>query len=78
MVEQTPGNQNLDAINSIDCLVDAIAGIATQQLPQTTTMLRPVLTNTRVFDGENERFELFEDLFHTMLKMQPEMTADEH
>ena len=24
--------------------------------------------------GKNEKFELFEDLFHTMLKMQPEMT----
>ena len=26
------------------------------------------------FDGNNEKFELFEDLFHTMMKMQPEMT----
>ena len=33
----------------------------------------PVSTNTLIFDGKNEKFELFEDLFHTMLKMQPEM-----
>ena len=37
-------------------------------------MLKPVSTNTLIIDGKNEKFELFEDLFHTMLKMQPEMT----
>ena len=74
MVEQTPRNQNLDANNSINRLADAIAGIATQQRPQAATMLKPVSTNTLIFDGKNEKFELFEDLFHTMLKMQPEMT----
>ena len=26
------------------------------------------------FDGKSEKFELFEDLFHTMIKMQPAMT----
>ena len=74
VVEQTPGNQNSDANNSINRLADAIAGIATQQRPQAATMLKPVSTNTLIFDGKNEKFELFEDLFHTMLKMQPEMT----
>ena len=74
VVEQTPRNQNLDANNSINRLVDAIAGITTQQRPQAATMLKPVSTNTLIFDGKNEKFELFEDLFHTMLKMQPEMT----
>ena len=74
MVEQTPRNQNSDANNSINRLADAIAGIATQQRPQAATMLTPVSTNTIIFDGKNEKFELFEDLFHTMLKMQPEMT----
>ena len=74
MVEQTPRNQNPDANNSINRLADAIAGIATQQRPQAATMLKPVSTNTLIFDGKNEKFELFEDLFHTMLKMQPEMT----
>ena len=37
-------------------------------------MLKPVSTDTLIFDGKNEKFELFEDLFQTMLKMQPEMT----
>ena len=74
VVEQTPTNQNLEANNSINRLADAIAGFTTQQRPQAATMLKPVSTNTLIFDGKNEKFELFEDLFHTMLKMQPEMT----
>ena len=74
VVEQTPINQNLDANNSINRLADAIAGITTQQKPQAATMLKPVSTSTLIFDGKNEKLELFEDLFHTMLKMQPEMT----
>ena len=74
VVEQTPRNQNLDANISFNRLADAITGIATQQRPQAATMLKPVSTNTLIFDGKNEKFELFEDLFHTMLKMQPEMT----
>ena len=74
VVEQIPRNQNSDANNSINRLADAIAGIATQQRLQAATMLKPLSTNTLIFDGKNEKFELFEDLFHTMLKMQPEMT----
>ena len=74
MVEQTPRNQNSDANNSINRLVDTIAGIATQQRPQAATMLKPVSTSTLIIDGNNEKFELFEDLFHTKLKMQPEVT----
>ena len=74
MVEQTPRNQNSDANNSINRLVDEIAGIATQQRPQAATMLKPVSTKTLIFDGKNKKFELFEELFHIMLKMQPEMT----
>ena len=37
-------------------------------------MLKPVSTSTITVDGKNEKFELFEDLFSTILKMQPEMT----
>ena len=37
-------------------------------------MLKPVSTNTLIFNGKKEKFELSEDLFHTMLKMQPKMT----
>ena len=39
-----------------------------------TLMVRPVSTTTLTFDGKSEKFELFEDLFHTMIKMQPDMT----
>ena len=74
VVQQTPTNQDLNANNSINRLADAIAGITTQQRPQAAPMLKPVCTNTLIFDGKNEKFELFEDLFHTMLKMQPEIT----
>ena len=74
VVEQTPRNQNSGASNSINRLVDAIAGMATQQRPQPATMLKPVSTNTLIFDGKNEKFQLFENLFRTMLKMQSEKT----
>ena len=74
VIEQTPRNQNSDANNSINRPADAIARIATQQRPQAAILLKPVSTNTLIFDGKNEKFELFEDLFHTMLRMQPEMT----
>ena len=74
MVEQSPRNQNFDANSSINRLVGAISGIAIQLSPQAATMLKPVSTNILTFDGKKEKFELFENLFHTMLKMQPEMT----
>ena len=37
-------------------------------------MLTPVSTNTFIFHGKNEKFDLFQVLFETMLKMQPDMT----
>ena len=74
LVEQTPRNQNSNVNNSINRPADTIAGIATQQRPQAATMLKPVSPNTLIFDGKIDKFELFEDLFHTMLKKQPEMT----
>ena len=36
--------------------------------------IRPVQTTPMTFDGKSQKFELFEDLFHTMIKMQPAMT----
>ena len=39
-----------------------------------TLMVRPVNTTTLTIDDKSEKFELFEDLFHTMIKMQPDMT----
>ena len=74
MFQHTLQSQNSDSNNSINRLSEAIAGIATEQRPQGATMLKPVSTNTLIFDGKNEISEIFEDLFHTMLKMQPEMS----
>ena len=37
-----------------------------------TLMVRPVSTTTLTFDGKPEKLEFFEDLFHTMIKMQPD------
>ena len=37
-------------------------------------IIRPVNSNPMTFDGKCEKFELFEDLFHTMIKMQPDMS----
>ena len=36
--------------------------------------IRPVNSNKMTFHGKSEKCELFEDLFHTMIKMQPEMS----
>ena len=54
-------------------LVDVLTSM---QIRPTSLQLtiRPVNSNTLTFDGKSEKFELFEDLFHTMIKMQPEMS----
>ena len=52
-------------------LVDVLVNL--QNKPQSMT-IRPVQTTPMTFDGKSEKFELFEDLFHTMIKMQPTMT----
>ena len=52
-------------------LADVLVNL--QNKPQTMT-IRPVQTTPMTFDGKGEKFELFEDLFHTMIKMQPAMT----
>ena len=70
-VQETPSqNTPSDPINR---LAEAIAGIHSRPSAQ-TLMVRPVSTTTLTFDGKSEKFELFEDLFHTMIKMQPDMT----
>ena len=63
MVEQTPRNQNSDANNSINRVAAAIAGIATQQRPQAATMLKPVSTNTLIFDGKTRSLNFFKTYF---------------
>ena len=52
-------------------LADVLVNL--QNKPQSMT-IRPVQTTPMTFDGKGENFELFEDLFHTMIKMQPTMT----
>ena len=52
-------------------LADVLVNL--QNKPQSMTT-RPVQTTPMTFDGKSEKFELFEDLFHTMIKMQPAMT----
>ena len=75
IVGHTPKDHNTDSTNSISCLclAEAVARSASQQRPQAAIMLKSVSTNTLIFDGKTEKFELFADLFHTMLEIQPEM-----
>ena len=73
-VEHSPMNQNSDSNNSINCLAEAITRIATQQPPQAAAMLKQVSSNTLMFNGKNKGSEIFEDVYHSMFKMQPEMT----
>ena len=69
-VQGTSANDNSDPIRR---LADMLVEMNSKLSPQ-TLMVRPVSTTTLTFDGKSEKFELFEDLFHTMIKMQPEMT----
>ena len=65
-----PSETPIDPINR---LADVIMGMSNKPSAQ-TLMVRPVSTTTLTFDGKSEKFELSEDLFHTMIKMQPDMT----
>ena len=60
-------------IDPINRVADVIMGMNNKPSAQ-TLMVRPVSTTTLTFDGKSKKFELFEDLFHTMIKMQPNMT----
>ena len=57
-----------DPLNS---LADVLVNL--QNKLQSIT-IRPVQTTPMTFDGKSKKFELFEELFHTMIKMQPTMT----
>ena len=54
-------------------LADVLVNMQNRPNTNTPLTIRPVNTTTMTFDGKSEKFELFEDLFHTMIKMQPEM-----
>ena len=60
-------------IDPINIFADVTMGMNNKSSAQ-TLMVRPVSTTTITFDGKSEKFELFEDLFHSMIKMQPDMT----
>ena len=60
-------------IDPINRLADVIMGMNNKPSAQ-TLMVRPVNTTTLTFDGKSEKFELLEDIFHTMIKMQPDMS----
>ena len=78
LLEQTPQRQNSDSGNALNRLVEANAGVASQQGTQRSSALfKPTTTNTLTFDGKNEKFELFEDLFQTMLKLHPEISKSQ-
>ena len=62
VAEPVSTEQPQDPINR---LADVLVNL--QNKPQTMTI-------PMTFDGKTEKFELFEDLFHTMIKMQPAMT----
>ena len=59
--------------DAITRLADVLTTMQNRPTAQQLT-IRPVNSNTMTFDGKSEKVELFEDLFHTMIKMQPEMT----
>ena len=67
--ETTAQAPELDPINR---LADVLTNMQNRPTAQQLT-IHPVNTNTMTFDGKSEKFELLEDLFHTMIKMQPEM-----
>ena len=60
-------------LDPITRLADVLTTVQNRPTAQQLT-IRPVNSNTMTSDGKSEKFELFEDLFHTMIKMQPEMT----
>ena len=58
---------NHDNSDPITRLEDVLVGMNSKSSSQ-TLMVRPVSTTTLTFDGKSEKFELFEDLLHTMMK----------
>ena len=69
---QDPASQTTPS-DPIHRLAEVLVGMNNHPSAQTLTV-RPVCTTTLTFDGKTEKFELFEDLFHTMIKMQPDLT----
>ena len=49
-------------------LADVLTNMQNRPTAQELT-IRPVNSNKMTFDGRSDKFELFEDLLHTMIKM---------
>ena len=71
-----PANERIATTADPDPITRLADVLTTMQNRPTAQQLtiRLVNSNTMTFDGKSETFELFEDIFHTMIKMQPEMT----
>ena len=69
--EQDPPMAAPDPIHS---LADVLTSLQNRPSAQQQLTSQPANSNTMTSDRENEKFRLFEDLFHTMIKMQPEMS----
>ena len=67
--KNTHKRQAKDQNTSIKRLAEAIAGIASQQRTATSAILKPASTNIIMFIGKNEKIQLFEIFFHTMLSL---------
>ena len=48
-----------------------------KQTPNLPRLLKALATTMSTFDGKTEKFELFEDLFQTSLKVHPQITEQE-
>ena len=68
----TQERPNRERVSSITRLADAIT--SRLPAPNSSSVIKPVTTSTLTFDGKNEKFELFEDWFNTLIKMQPGIT----
>ena len=53
---------------------DVLANLQNRPAAPPPFTIRLVNTTTLTFDGKREKIELFEDLFKTMIKMQPELS----
>ena len=76
MVKRAAQSQNSDSGSPINRLAEATAGIASQERPETlSARFKSSTTNTLIFHGKNEEFELFADIFQiTRDKMHPKMS----
>ena len=73
ILENTKQRASNDHSFSTNKLAETIAGVASQQRPTAFAILKPASTTTFFFDGKNETFGIFENFFHSMLKMQSDM-----